>query len=158
MPQKKISRKQIKKERTEDEKLYQRLKDKMAVKVRFSYKELSLLKMMMRDEDWENTAGFIRYKLFGYDPEKRLRSQLKKANEFDVITLVQELETRLEDYEIRMMNRIGTCLETAESNGINVAAVNRLYGLVYDFNHTIVKYRDELIAYLQDVIKAQNEI
>ena len=155
MPQKKISRKQIKKERTEDEKLYQRLKDKMAVKVRFSYKELSLLKMMMRDEDWENTAGFIRYKLFGYDPEKRLRSQLKKANESDVITLVQELETRLEDYEIRMMARIESCLENVESNA-TIASVNKLYGLVYDFNHTIVKYRDELIAYLQDVVKAQN--
>ena len=38
---------------------------------------MSLLEIAMKNEEWENVSGFIKYKLFGWNPQYKIEKIIK---------------------------------------------------------------------------------
>lgn len=57
---------------SEEKSKYFRMRNKGAVPIRFNAKERTLLHEAMKKEDWDNPSGFIKYKLFGLDYDKKV--------------------------------------------------------------------------------------
>lgn len=74
--------KQVKKE-------YFKAKDSVAVKIRLNLREQILLQSMMQKDGWENVSGFIKYTLFGDDPDARYKKILHESSPEEIITLAR---------------------------------------------------------------------
>ena len=60
-----------------DKRLYHKMQNGRAIRIRLTAGEQSVLEAMMNDEGWKNVSGFVRYKLFGLDPDKRLSEAIE---------------------------------------------------------------------------------
>ena len=81
----------------EDLKKYFKIKTKRVVPVRFSTEEQALLFDEMQKEGWENVSGFIKYKLFGLDPARRVKSRISAKDEGFMGILLQRAVLELVD-------------------------------------------------------------
>lgn len=62
--------------------------------IRLSAKELTVIQAMMKDEDWTNVSGFIKYKVFGFTPETAYKKLLDSGKPEDFINvLTNQLDT-----------------------------------------------------------------
>lgn len=68
-----------KEEKAENSRAYLKGANKNIVHVRMTPRESALLEIMMREDGWENRSAFIRYKLFGYKPEKMTEKIIVKS-------------------------------------------------------------------------------
>ena len=73
-----------------DKKVYNDQRKKQVMHVRFNPKEIALLKKMMKDEGWNNTSGFIKYKLFGLEEEEQYETLLKSKKPEDIGIVIAE--------------------------------------------------------------------
>lgn len=66
-----------------DKKHFRKLYDSKIKKLSLSLNpiEKSLLDSMMQKEEWENAGGFIKYKLFGLNYEKKYHNTINTADE-----------------------------------------------------------------------------
>lgn len=72
---------------------YHKIRDKGVIKLRLNAREKALLESTMRTEEWENISGFIKYKLFGWNPEEKLKNRLKKGDKETILSVLKnELE------------------------------------------------------------------
>lgn len=62
-----------------DKGLYHKMQNRRAIRIRLTAGEQSVLESMMNDEGWKNVSGFVRYKLFGLDPDKRLSEVIERG-------------------------------------------------------------------------------
>lgn len=82
----------------EDKKKYYKMTDKAKrVVVRLSPDERTLLETMMRSEEWENVSGFIKSKLFGRDPEKKVEQLINRKDTDELVILLRNYIFELTD-------------------------------------------------------------
>lgn len=74
----------------EDLKNYHKIFNQDKLGIRFSPRERALLENWMRRDGWENMSGFIKYRLFGFEPDRKLEKQIKEGTHEDVVTLLRE--------------------------------------------------------------------
>lgn len=74
---------------TEDKKNYFQIVDRKVAKIRLNVEEMTLLQTAMRKENWQNTSGFIKYKLFGIDPERKIDELIKRKETAELAILLR---------------------------------------------------------------------
>ena len=87
---------------------YDKISKRERIPLNLSFKERTLLKQIMEKEEWENTAGFIKYKLFGLDADIRYKKKLKKGNATDHVINLREIGFEIVkkfDYLIYLYNK-----------------------------------------------------
>lgn len=57
--------------------------------IRMSPEEKTLLQEEMRQNGWDNLSGFIKYKLFGLDPDRKIESLIKSGNPDSIALLLR---------------------------------------------------------------------
>jgi len=86
------------------------------IPLRLSVKEQIFLERMMKDEDWENASGFIRYKLFREMEQTNFRKMIRRADNDDIQIIMKTLLDNL-SREIGYLNyRFNYELERLEEN------------------------------------------
>lgn len=84
---------------------YFRKKNKNKIQIRLSFNELSILENEMKKEEWENISGYIRYRLFGMDPTKKIRKQIAGKEPEDLVNMLKnavlELAAKADYYRFR---------------------------------------------------------
>ena len=82
----------------EDKTLRQKMYDRRNVQIRLNDKERSLLESAMLKDGWNNKAGYIRYKLFGADPEFEVEKMIEGKNPDDLVLLLKNGVLELAEY------------------------------------------------------------
>ena len=78
-------------------KQYFKMADSHVIKVRMNAAERSLLESSMRKDNWDNVSGYIKYKLFGISPERRIRELIKRKNSDELAILLRNTVLDLTD-------------------------------------------------------------
>lgn len=78
-----------KSEQKEIRKQYMKTVNKNRVIIRMSPEEKTLLQEEMRQNGWDNLSGFIKYKLFGLDPDQRIDSLIKSGDPESIALLLR---------------------------------------------------------------------
>lgn len=73
----------------EDKSAYFRMADKFCVKIRVNPKEHTLLQSMMTREGWTSVSGFVRYKLFGANPDRKIQELIQRKNPNELVILLR---------------------------------------------------------------------
>ena len=71
--------------------------NRKAINIRLRQEEVSLLQIQMKNEGWGNMSAYIRYKIFGADPEEKLDNVISKADKEDIEILLRNEVLRLVD-------------------------------------------------------------
>ena len=82
-----------------DRKHFRKLYDSKIQKLSISLNpiEKSLLDSMMHKEEWENAGGFIKFKLFGLEYEKKYHNAIASADEDLLKKILINLMSNLDD-------------------------------------------------------------
>ena len=78
-----------KSEQKEIRKQYMKTVNKNRAIIRLSPEEKTLLQEEMRQNGWDNLSGFIKYKLFGLDPDRKIESLIKSGNPDSIALLLR---------------------------------------------------------------------
>ena len=89
----------------EDKKNYFKMVDRKVVQLRMSANEMALLQSMMHKMGAENISAFIRYKLFGLDPDRKVNELIKQKNTDDLVILLRNQIMDLTEYFIYYYGR-----------------------------------------------------
>ena len=89
----------------EDKKNYYKMVNKKVVQLRMSANEMALLQSMMHKMGAENISAFIRYKLFGLDPDRKVNELIKQKNTDDLVILLRNQIMDLTEYFIYYYGR-----------------------------------------------------
>lgn len=89
----------------EDKKNYFKMVDRKVVRIRMTANEMALLQSMMHKMGAENISAFIRYKLFGLDPDRKVNELIKQKNTDDIVILLRNQIMDLTEYFIYYYNR-----------------------------------------------------
>lgn len=89
----------------EDKKNYFKMVDRKVVRIRMTANEMALLQSMMHKMGAENISAFIRYKLFGLDPDRKVNELIKQKNTDDLVILLRNQIMDLTEYFIYYYNR-----------------------------------------------------
>ena len=85
---------------TQDKKEYFKMSDRKVARIRLNAEERTLLQSMMRDDDWDNTSGYIKYKLFGIDTERKINELIKRKDIAELAILLRNEIMDLTEYFI----------------------------------------------------------
>lgn len=80
---------------------YYKAKNQTMIGVWLNSEEKSVLNSMMKEEGWENKSGFIKYILFGDDPEMRYDKIVKKKDPNEILMICA---TQLRELNIFLKN------------------------------------------------------
>lgn len=83
---------------TKQKKEYFKSKDQMSVRIRLNSEEQSVLNSMMKEEGWENKSGYIKYILFGDDPNIRYNKIVKKKDPNEILMICAMMLRELNMY------------------------------------------------------------
>ena len=89
----------------EDKKNYFKMVDRKVVRIRMTANEMALLQSMMHKMGAENISAFIRYKLFGLDPDRKVNELIKQKNTDDLVILLRNQIMDLTEYFIYYYGR-----------------------------------------------------
>lgn len=89
----------------EDKKNYFKMVDRKVVRIKMTANEMALLQSMMHKMGAENISAFIRYKLFGLDPDRKVNELIKQKNTDDIVILLRNQIMDLTEYFIYYYNR-----------------------------------------------------
>ena len=64
------------------------MKSKLKTCISFNAEERALLDSAMQKDGWENISGFVKYKLFGWEPHEKVKKLIKKKNPDDILILL----------------------------------------------------------------------
>ena len=78
-----------KSEQKEIRKQYMKTVNKNRAIIRMSPEEKTLLQEEMRQNGWDNLSGFIKYKLFGLDPDRKIETLIKSGNPDSIALLLR---------------------------------------------------------------------
>ena len=89
----------------ENKREYTKQKDRFLVSLHLKWDEKSVLENEMKKEEWENISGYIRYRLFGMDPTKKIRKQIAEKEPEDLVNILKnavlELAAKADYYRFR---------------------------------------------------------
>lgn len=126
-----------------DKKHFKKLYDskKKLVGISMNPIEKSLLDSMMRKEEWENVGGFIKYKLFGLDYEKKYHNTIVSANEETLkkilINLMADLNDQLDYINARYTKELELLKETTAMT--DAKAISKWVSLLKQWNDNVEK-------------------
>lgn len=73
----------------ENLKEYRKQKDKFFIGVHLKRDEYSIVENELKNGDWGNISGYIKYRLFGLDPGRKLRKQIEEKNTAKLVTILK---------------------------------------------------------------------
>ena len=89
----------------ENRKKYNEMANKNLVIFRTTPEERGLLESMMDKDGWENVSGFVKYKLFGMDPDRKVNELIERKNSSEIGTLLKNAVLDLTNYYIYVKYR-----------------------------------------------------
>lgn len=131
-----------------DKKHFKKLYDskKKLVGISMNPTEKSLLDSMMKKEEWENVGGFIKYKLFGFDYEKKYRIAINNADEDllkkILINLMTDLNDQLDYINARYTKELELLKQTTAM--VDAKSISKWVSLLKQWNDNVEKKTDQL--------------
>lgn len=131
-----------------DKKHFKKLYDskKKLVGISMNPTEKSLLDSMMKKEEWENVGGFIKYKLFGFDYEKKYRNAINNADEDllkkILINLMSDLNDQLDYINAKYTKELEILKQTTAM--VNAKSISKWVSLLKQWNDNVEKKTDQL--------------
>ncbi len=131
-----------------DKKHFKKLYDSKIKKLSISLSptEKSLLDSMMKKEEWENVGGFIKYKLFGFDYEKKYRNAINNADEDllkkILINLMTDLNDQLDYINARYTKELELLKQTTAM--VDAKSISKWVSLLKQWNDNVEKKTDQL--------------
>jgi hypothetical protein len=131
-----------------DRKHFRKLYDSKIQKLSISLNpiEKSLLDSMMQKEEWENAGGFIKYKLFGLNYEKKYHRAIASANEETLkkilINLMSDLDDQL-DYINAKYTRELELLKVSTAM-IDAKSISKWVALLKQWNDNVEKKTEQI--------------
>lgn len=131
-----------------DKKHFKKLYDskKKLVGISMNPTEKSLLDSMMKKEEWENVGGFIKYKLFGFDYEKKYRNAINNADEDllkkILINLMTDLNDQLDYINARYTKELELLKQTTAM--VDAKSISKWVSLLKQWNDNVEKKTDQL--------------
>lgn len=131
-----------------DKKHFKKLYDSKIKKLSISLSptEKSLLDSMMKKEEWENVGGFIKYKLFGLDYEKKYRNAINNADEDllkkILINLMTDLNDQLDYINARYTKELEFLKQTTAM--VDAKSISKWVSLLKQWNDNVEKKTDQL--------------
>ena len=136
---------------SERRKAYQ--KSRTSICLRLSPQEAQALEMMMIEEDWASRAGFIRYKLFGKDGDRRFLRDIHSGKTRNILSaffaLAGQMQKDLHYANIRYSMEID---EAKKSGKASEKVISALYGYgqrIQDVSHVCLTHLDEIAKALK---------
>ena len=128
----------------EDKKNYYKMVNKKVVQLRMSANEMALLQSMMHKIGAENISAFIRYKLFGLDPDRKVNELIKQKNTDDLVILLRNQIMDLTEYFIYYYGRYEKDMKQLyREEGVDIekwkTATNRWHGEVAERISEVLK-------------------
>ena len=127
----------------------------MLVGISMNPEEKSILDAMMQKEDWENTGGFIKYKLFGLDYKKRFKNTVETADEDllkkILINLFTDLNAQLDYINIRNTRELEDLKRTTPM--VDTKTISKWVSLLNNWNEAVENKASALLNDLQLVLK-----
>jgi len=132
-------------------------KSRNVLHLRLSNREWTVLEKMMSEQEWKNTAGFIKYKIFGDDCEVDSKySKLKRSTEKeDVQMIMKNLMTSLVG-EIGYLNyRFNYELEKLDKSldKIDDAAAKKILATMTQWKKNVMERTEQVCFDCQDILK-----
>ena len=131
-----------------DKKHFKKLYDSKTKKLSISLSptEKSLLDSMMKKEEWENVGGFIKYKLFGFDYEKKYRNAINNADEDLLKKILINLMTDLNDQLDYINARYTKELEALKQSTamVDAKSISKWVSLLKQWNDNVEKKTEQL--------------
>ena len=73
----------------EEKKLYQKIRDKKRIVIRLTDEEATDLELMMKEDGWDNRAGFAKYRIFGHIPKNNITHKIKNGDTEDIEIIIK---------------------------------------------------------------------
>lgn len=145
----------IKRKRTadaEDKKNYYKVQDRKTIKIRVNVAERSLLESMMREADWQNVSGFIKFKLFGQAPEQRLDEIIESKNRDDIVAILRNCVLELAEQHIYVLGRYNKDMgQLYREEGVDVKS---WVGATNRWHAELVKRTQEMLTLVRKIAAA----
>ena len=131
-----------------DKKHFRKLYDSKIKKLSLSLNpiEKSLLDSMMQKEEWENAGGFIKYKLFGLNYEKKYHNTINTADEEllkkILINLMSDLNDQLDYINAKYTNELENLKQTTQM--IDAKSISKWVALLKQWNDNVEKKTEQL--------------
>ncbi len=131
-----------------DKKHFKKLYDskKKLVGISMNPTEKSLLDSMMQKEEWENVGGFIKYKLFGFDYEKKYRNAINNADEDllkkILINLITDLNDQLDYINARYTKELEALKQSTAM--VDAKSISKWVSLLKQWNDNVEKKTEQL--------------
>ena len=135
------------KDKTHFKKIYDSKKQRVTVSM--NPHEKSLLDAMMQKDEWENVGGFIKYKLFGLNYEKKYKNAIGKADEDllkkILINLFTEMNNQLDYVNAKFTKELEDLKQ--QTAMIDSKSISKWVSLIKHWNDSIenkteILYRD----------------
>ena len=83
----------------EEKKLYQQIRDKKRIVIRLTDDEATSMELMMKEADWDNRAGFAKFKIFGYQPKNHISQKIKEGDTDNIeIIIKHSIQDLIDNY------------------------------------------------------------
>ena len=131
-----------------DRKHFRKLYDSKIQKLSISLNpiEKSLLDSMMQKEGWENTGGFIKFKLFGLKYEKKYHRAIASANEETLkkilINLMSDLDDQLDYINAKYTRELETLKMTTQM--VDAKSISKWVALLKQWNDNVEKKTEQI--------------
>lgn len=134
---------------------YNEISAKNLVHFRLNSQEASLLERMMKEVGFINISGFIKYKLFGVNPEGPYKRMLRSGdrNDIEIVmkNLIEEMNSTIGylnyklDFELRRIEK--------ESSGMDEKTARRLTAKIVECKEAVLKKTDAIFTDCQEILK-----
>lgn len=131
---------------------YMKMRNKSLIKIRFTPKEKTLLETMMRKEGWGNVSGFIRYKLFGFDPDEKIKLLIDEKDADGIAALLKNCALSLADLYMYVIYRYDKDMaQLYREEGVDLKA---WAGKTNKWHSELVKQTEEYLKLMRRVAEA----
>lgn len=129
-----------------DRKYFKKIYDskKKLVGISMNPHEKSLLDAMMQKDDWENVGGFIKYKLFGFDYQKKYKKTIQEADEELIKKILVNLIGDMNDQLDYINAKFTAELEDLKKNTamVDAKSISKWVSLIKNWNDSVENKTD----------------
>lgn len=131
-----------------DRKYFKKIYDskKKLVGISMNPHEKSLLDAMMQKDDWENVGGFIKYKLFGLDYQKKYKKSIQEADcdllKKILINLIEDLNNQLDYINAKFTSELEELKKTTAM--VDAKSISKWVSLLKNWNESVENKSDLL--------------
>lgn len=110
---------------------------------------------MMEKEEWENTGGFIKYKLFGMNPDYKYKKVIESADEGLLKKILVNLMSDMNDQIDYVNAKFTRELEDLKSSTAmtDSKSISKWVSLIKNWNESVEKKTDRIYQDCQLILK-----